>query len=1118
MRPSPKQVRPAAPLLCSVLLVCLLSACAHKNKGTPDNEPTLKTLAQRTVDVRPDQGLPANAEQAIQAYRGFLDLAPLAPQREEAMRRIGDLEMDRADSLSDDPQASAEPDYRAAVARYQELLKTFPNSLGNDRVLYQLARAQEQGGDLAAALATLERLVRDYPATGALQEAQFRRGELLFTQADYARAEQAYATVLVQPDGRFHDRALYMQGWSRFKQGKLDDALQSFFGVLDAKLAGLDANGGEDGLQGLSRPERELVEDTFRVSSLCLANLQGAESIAPFITTPARRSYAYLVYAQLGALYLKQERVKDAADTFALFSVERPLDAQAPMFQARVIAIYEGNGFANLALDAKKEYVARYGQGGAFRRANPEAWHKAQPLVQTHLAELARHYHAQAQATRQSADYQQAVHWYREYLAAFPADPQAARNNFLLAELLFEDQRFAEAALEYEQTAYAYPAHADSAEAGYGLLLANAQQQKALSASAASATPAAATAAVPAGPTSPSAPTSPALPNLATLQLAGVENALRFVQRFPTDTRAAPVLADAADTLYALQQPARAAAAAQALLDLQPAAPAEPRRVAWTVLAHTRFEAGDFAAAESAYAQVLALTPQASSGRAALLQRQAAAIYKQGEAARGQGQTRAALEHFERAARSAVAQSDVQQAALYDAAAQRMALKDWAEAARSLEDFRRRFPAHPLQPQVTEKLALAYSEQGQWAAAAAEFERMAGTQKDPELARAALWQAAVLQEKAPTPAPAAAPAAPGKTAGRATGKAASKVAATVALPTDAASRLYARYLAQYPQPLEQAQEARWAMARLAKADGNSARRLALMKDILQAELPASVATGTGAGIGAEAGAGANSSARSRYLAASAALALAEPVAEAYRSIALVEPLQKQLKLKRARMDEALKAYALATDYGVADVSTEASYQIATVYRDFGKALLASERPKKLNQLEREQYNVLLEEQAYPFEEKATEMYVQNAQRASTGLYDPWVQRSFEALRELLPVRYGKTERADSGSNTASVANAASTPAQVQAQALNQRGIAQRQAGAFAAARETYEQALALDANYASAILNLGILQDLYLGDAHQAQGLYERYLALQPQGDATVSKWLAEIKNRKEKP
>ena len=47
------------------------------------------------------------------------------------------------------------------------------------------------------------------------------------------------------------------------------------------------------------------------------------------------------------------------------------------MLQARVIEIYEKNGFANLALEAKKEYVARYGVASEFRRANPEGWDKA---------------------------------------------------------------------------------------------------------------------------------------------------------------------------------------------------------------------------------------------------------------------------------------------------------------------------------------------------------------------------------------------------------------------------------------------------------------------------------------------------------------------------------------------------------------------------------------------------------------------------------------------------------------------------------------------------------------------------------------------------------------------
>jgi cellulose synthase operon protein C len=152
--------------------------------------------------------------------------------------------------------------------------------------------------------------------------------------------------------------------------------------------------------------------------------------------------------------------------------------------------------------------------------------------------------------------------------------------------------------------------------------------------------------------------------------------------------------------------------------------------------------------------------------------------------------------------------------------------------------------------------------------------------------------------------------------------------------------------------------------------------------------------------------------RTRYLGANGALALANPVADGYRKVALVEPLQKQLKLKKAKMEEALKAYTVAANYGVADVTTAATYHIATLYQDFGRSLLTSQRPKKLSKTELEQYNVLLEEQAFPFEEKASEVHEVNARRAADGIYDPWVKASFKALGELRPVRYGKTERSE----------------------------------------------------------------------------------------------------------
>jgi TolA-binding protein len=923
----------ALPLL---LAGALLAGCASTSKRAPPEPPTLKSLANRTIKVEADPGVKANEEIAAKAYRDFLATAPREPHRREALRRLGDLEMDRIDAQSAAGDAPANAaDYRAAIARYSDYLKAYPNAPDNDRVLYQLARAHELAGELETALKTLDRLVEAYPATRHKEEAQFRRGELLFTLRNYAKAEAAYAQTMASGQGTpYYERSLYMHGWSLFKQGRLEEALHSFFGVLDLKLAGRGDESELDKLPGLTRADRELVEDTFRVTSLSLENLQGAASIPPYITTPVRREYEFRVYQQLGELYIKQERVKDAADTFTAFAQRHPLHKESPVLQARVIDIYARNGFETLALDAKKRYVVHYGVGSEFQRANPAGWERSAPLVKTHLEELARHHHAAAQKSKRTEDYQEAVRWYRSYLASFPNDPQAAQNNFLLAELLYEDRRYAEAAAEYEKSAYGYPRHEKSADAGYAALLAWAQLEKRAAAS-----------------------------DARSVQAAGVDSALRFAQAFPQDPRRAAVLTNTAEKLYALGDAKRAVEVAQRVVALKPPADAAQRRVAWTVIAHAAFDRGAFADAERGYGEVLALVPANDAQRGALAERLAASVYKQGEHAQAQGKLADAVAHFNRVGALAPG-STVAATAQYDAAAALIALKDWAGATRLLTDFRARYPKHPLQDEVTNKLAAAYLEQGQWAQAAGEFERIAAAGRDPQLARAGLWQAAEMYEKAGARAQAA--------------------------------RAYERYAKQYPEPLEASVEARYRLAKIAKEEGNAARSLALMREVQKADQTAGRARTD----------------RTRYLGAMATLALAQPLVDDYRKVALVEPLKRNLKLKKDRMEAALKAYAAAADYGVAEVATAATFHTAELYRDFGKSMLESQRPKGLKKDELEQYNVLLEEQAFPFEEKAIELHETNARRTSAGVYDPWVRASYGALAKLRPVRYGKVERAE----------------------------------------------------------------------------------------------------------
>jgi hypothetical protein len=201
------------------------------------------------------------------------------------------------------------------------------------------------------------------------------------------------------------------------------------------------------------------------------------------------------------------------------------------------------------------------------------------------------------------------------------------------------------------------------------------------------------------------------------------------------------------------------------------------------------------------------------------------------------------------------------------------------------------------------------------------------------------------------------------------------------------------FVKNFPQPLNPAMEARSKLRLMATKSGDGPAETRWLKEI----------------VAADRSAGAGRTDRSRVLAAEATLMLAAPVRDEFMRIKLVAPLKKSLADKRKAMESALKAYTDAADYEVAEVTTAATFASAELYRQLGKDLMSSERPKGLSKEEMEQYDVLLEEQAFPFEEKAIKLHELNAARAKEGIYDDWVQKSFAALAQLNPGRYGKVE-------------------------------------------------------------------------------------------------------------
>jgi len=447
----------------------------------------------------------------------------------------------------------------------------------------------------------------------------------------------------------------------------------------------------------------------------------------------------------------------------------------------------------------------------------------------------------------------------------------------------------------------------------------------------------------------------------AQLHRQAIDSSVRFARTFPEHPDAGGVLTRAAEEIFASKDLPRSMEVARLVLARQPPVDPAKQRIAWTIIGQASYEQGAYADAEGAYVKARELAGGDAKLRNDLTERIAAAVYKQGEAKQKSGDAAGAVTDFLRVA-SVAPDSKIHSTAEFDAATQLINLKQWDRAITVLEDFRRQFPNHALAEDVTRKLAVAYTEAHRPADAAREFDHIsANPAESSAVRREALERAADLYGQAHEPA---------------------KMVAALE-----------RRVSEYPQPLSASIEVRQRLADEAQREGDVTRQLDWLRSIVKAD--------------ADAGAGRTE--RTRYLAAKAELRLAQPSRDAFRDIRLVAPLKKSLAAKRKALESALAAYKLAMSYEVAEVTTAATFETAELYRTLGKDILGSERPRRLNKDELEQYETLLEEQAFPFEEQAIKLHEVNVARAHDGVYDEWVKKSYAALAQLKPARYGKTE-------------------------------------------------------------------------------------------------------------
>lgn len=918
------------------------------------------------------------------AYQAILDGIDNPELAVKIKQWITNTDIMRLEQVQSDSPEKANAYYQHAVVSINQFLAEVPDSKQADQLMYQLAKAYDLQGKQEQSLVVIQSIINDHPNTPYLTELYFRQAEILYSQGNYELALNSYQQVVNKRENNPYYRiALYMEGWSHFKLERHPEALVNFTDILDGLMSAERASrihSVDDIANKLSKKDELLLRDTFEVMTLILSQSDGAKSIQKHYLAVGPRQYEQLNYELLADDLLKKQRYTEAADVLEDFIQRYPDSETSVLFALKKLHVLTQGRFPSLVLEQQKVFIADYQLTndywlGKSRNTREQA---AQTLKQL-LKVKAQNQHAAAQAlesklqqgnnaAKVTKSYQAAAEDYQQYLANFPDDQARASIRYYYAETLLKSGNINAAIEQYLQVV--------SSE----VLVKNAavdQGKQAVSSDINHELQVTKTAVIEpfkvkdhranAAYTVILAYDTLVANHTATEQVAKYKTAQLaamdfFVDNFNSDPRSISLQANLFQYSFKNEQYEQALLLAQqALIDREQLSD-EQIYSAQLVIANSQFELTKFAAAESSYTAILNTLDTNDEIYKDVAEQLGITIYRQAEAAIASepADMDAAMTHFKRLIKL-VPDSQVRINAQYDLATHLLNQQQYNEAIDQLLDFNTRFDGHKLSADIPTKLAFAYQETEQWSQAAKYLKL--GWEKNPtdEGSRELLWLAAQSYEK----------------------------------DGDAyqAMGVYRTYADTYAKPLANLIE-----AQLILSEYYLKNKQPLKRNLWLTKL-----------IDSDSNAGEMRSPRSRYLAAMAANELSKiPVAD-FKSIKLQLPLAKSLTKKQALLKESIVALNRVLDYKVAEFSTAATYELARLYQQLAKDLMNSERPTDLGELDLERYDILLEEQAFPFEDQAIAVYVNNSNSVYSGIYDEWVKKSFNELSKLQPGRYYKPE-------------------------------------------------------------------------------------------------------------
>lgn len=912
----------------------------------------VKTEPKKIGDIKPafivykDKPLPqVSINYVLKRYIKLFETAQSPSVKIDALNRVNNL---RAKYELDSKKLIIDPLKQSQVVldSYDKIMDSGEFYQRMDELIYQTAKATQFVGNTEESVKRLKLLVGLYPRSLLVDESKFRMAEGYFALGDYENAAAQYKKLLAfSQSDYFHLQAQYKLAWSEYRLDNLENAGKMALKVLDTFPELNNALS----VEAVPEDKQDLVEDNFRLLSTIFSKQEGSETLEEIQSLAGHKRYAYLLYDALFRFYLAKDRFQDAAKIAHAYTENYPTNFHAYQMALNEIKSYRTGKFEIQEWKAKEHLVASFGLDTDYWQGLSDKQKLlVRPILVEHLLELAHLYYVRMQTA------------YDLQLAQ--ADNKSTKKNTLQSKDA-SYHAFAKQSAEYYLDLVA--ARENSRMNGGSLYLAAEALFKAgeykqsieVYERAAYEQPGHADA-IKAGYAAIltyqnlAGTYQPKIDpvNADLLNTSRRESVQRFAKYFPGAKQTPALLSGLAKEFYEEKDYETAEKVSREVLTKSNAS-ADILYASGLINAHSNFELARYKAAELGYERLLGFKREKDAS--ILGERLAASIYKQAESESVIGLS---AELYLKAV-DKVPNSSIAPQALYDASSQFLQVEKWRQAIAALSVFQQRFPKHPLYNDASDKLVFAYEKNKEPISAAEKLVEIANTVNDKAKASNSLYRAAEIYLE--------------------------NDFTNLALP------LLADFIKKYPDQFGLVIEAYNLHIDYFAKQKDTAAKVAWQRKLVAFE-KANKKIRT---------------ARSSSLAANAAFELTYVDLEKFEDIKLSLPLKKSLAKKKAALKTIVSQLEGLSEYQDSVIMSAATFQIASIYRTLARDILNSERPDSLNAMQLEQYDILLEEQAYPFEEQAMDIYEINIQKVAQGQYDKWIERTFDVMAQMNPTEY-----------------------------------------------------------------------------------------------------------------